>query len=146
MSMKKFFGGNKYTPNGYSKEVEEKVQDCIRRGYHVPKRTLLRSKEQIEGIREAGKINKALLDYITPLVKEGVTTAEIDHAVYAFTTDHDAIPAPFLYEGFPKSSCISINDVVCHGIPSTKEVIKDGDIVNVDLTTIYKGHVHDWQC
>ena len=119
MSMKKFFGGNKYTPNGYSKEVEEKVQDCIRRGYHVPKRTLLRSKEQIEGIREAGKINKALLDYITPLVKEGVTTAEIDHAVYAFTTDHDAIPAPFLYEGFPKSSCISINDVVCHGIPST---------------------------
>ena len=143
MSMKKFFGGNKYTPNGYSKEVEEKVQDCIRRGYHVPKRTLLRSKEQIEGIREAGKINKALLDYITPLVKEGVTTAEIDHAVYAFTTDHDAIPAPFLYEGFPKSSCISINDVVCHGIPSTKEVIKDGDIVNVDLTTIYKGYFAD---
>ena len=67
----------------------------------------------------------------------------MDHLVYCFTTDHDAIPAPFLYEGFPKSVCVSINDVVCHGIPSTKEYLKSGDIVNVDVSTIYKGYFSD---
>lgn len=72
-----------------------------------------------------------------------MSTAEIDHMVYCFTTDHDAIPAPFLYEGFPKSVCVSINDVVCHGIPSTKEFLRSGDIVNVDVSTIYKGYFSD---
>lgn len=72
-----------------------------------------------------------------------MSTAEIDHMVYCFTTDHDAIPAPFMYEGFPKSVCTSINDVVCHGIPSTREFLKSGDIVNVDVSTIYKGYFAD---
>ena len=63
--------------------------------------------------------------------------------VYAFTTDHDAIPADFLYEGYPKSVCTSINEVVCHGIPSPKEILKSGDIVNVDVSTIYKGYYSD---
>lgn len=72
-----------------------------------------------------------------------MSTAEIDHMVYCFTTDHDAIPAPFQYEGFPKSVCVSINDVVCHGIPSTEEFLRSGDIVNVDVSTIYKGYFSD---
>ncbi len=139
----KLFNGNRYTPNGYSKEVEAKVQECIKRGYHMPKRNILRTQEQIAGIREAAKINTALLDCISENMHEGITSAEIDHLVYAFTTDHDAIPAPFLYEGYPKSVCVSVNDVVCHGIPSTKQVLKSGDIVNVDVSTIYKGFFAD---
>ncbi len=139
----KLFNGNRYTPNGYSKEVEAKVQECIKHGYHMPKRNILRTQEQIAGIREAAKINTALLDCLSENIHEGMTSAEIDHLVYAFTTDHDAIPAPFLYEGYPKSVCVSVNDVVCHGIPSTKQVLKSGDIVNVDVSTIYKGFFAD---
>ena len=78
---------------------------------------LSRTEEQLAGIRESAKINTALLDYISANIREGMSTAEIDHMVYEFTTDHDAIPAPFMYEGFPKSVCTSINEEVCHGIP-----------------------------
>lgn len=141
-SMKKLFG-NRYMPTYCSKEAEAKAQDFIKRGMHMPNRKLLRTQEQLNGIRESAKINTALLDYISANIREGMTTAEIDHMVYAFTTDHDAIPAPFLFEGYPKSVCVSINDVVCHGIPSTKEVLKSGDIVNVDVSTIYKGYFSD---
>ena len=140
--MKKLFG-NRYMPTYCSKEAEAKAQDFIKRGMHMPNRKLLRTQEQLNGIRESAKINTALLDYISANIREGMTTAEIDHMVYAFTTDHDAIPAPFLFEGYPKSVCVSINDVVCHGIPSTKEVLKSGDIVNVDVSTIYKGYFSD---
>ena len=141
-SMKKLFG-NRYMPTYCSKEAEAKAQDCINRGMHMPNRKLLRTQEQLNGIRESAKINSALLDYISENIREGMTTAEIDHMVYAFTTDHDAIPAPFLFEGYPKSVCVIINDVVCHGIPSTKEVLKSGDIVNVDVSTIFKGYFSD---
>ena len=140
--MKKIFG-NRYMPAYCSKEAEAKAQDCMKRGMHMPNHKLLRTQEQLNGIRESAKINTALLDYISANIREGMTTAEIDHMVYAFTTDHDAIPAPFLFEGYPKSVCVSINDVVCHGIPSTKEVLKSGDIVNVDVSTIYKGYFSD---
>jgi methionyl aminopeptidase len=140
--MKKIFG-NRYMQAYCSKEAEAKAQDCMKRGMHIPNRKLLRTQEQLNGIRESAKINTALLDYISENIREGMTTAEIDHMVYAFTTDHDAIPAPFLFEGYPKSVCVSINDVVCHGIPSTKEVLKSGDIVNVDVSTIYKGYFSD---
>lgn len=141
--MKKFAKGARFTPKNYSDEVEAKVQQYKKLGYKLPQRHLLRTEEQLAGIRESAKINTALLDYIAQHICEGMTTAEIDHMVYSFTTDHDAIPAPFLYEGFPKSVCTSINDVVCHGIPSTKEVLKSGDIVNVDVSTIYKGYFSD---
>jgi len=140
--MKKLFN-NRYTPSYFSKEVEAKAQDCIKRGFHMPNRKLLRTPEQLAGIRESAKINNGLLDCIAENIHEGMTTAEIDHLVYAFTTDHDAIPADFLYEGYPKSVCVSINDVVCHGIPSTKTVLRSGDIVNVDVSTIYKGYFSD---
>lgn len=139
----KIFNGNRFTPNGYPKEVEAKAQECIKRGYHMPKRNMLRTREQIAGIRAAAEINTELLDYISENIEEGMTSADIDHMVYAFTTDHDAIPAPFLYEGFPKSVCVSVNDVVCHGIPNPKQVLKSGDIVNVDVSTIYKGYFGD---
>ena len=141
--MKKLIKGARFTPKNYSDEVEAKIQHYKREGYRLPQRHLLRTEEQLAGIRESAKINTALLDYISENIREGMSTAEIDHMVYCFTTDHDAIPAPFMYEGFPKSVCVSINDVVCHGIPSTREFLKSGDIVNVDVSTIYKGYFSD---
>lgn len=83
------------------------------------------------------------MDYISENIREGMSTEEIDVMVYDFTTKHGAIPAPLNYEGFPKSVCTSINDVVCHGIPSKTEILQSGDIINVDVSTIYKGYFSD---
>ena len=141
--MKKFVKGVRFAPKNYSDEVEAKIQHYKREGYKLPSRHLLRTEEQLAGIRESARINTALLDYISENIREGMSTAEIDHMVYCFTTDHDAIPAPFLYEGFPKSVCVSINDVVCHGIPSADEILEEGDIINVDVSTILDGYYSD---
>lgn len=106
----------------------------------VPKKpSMIKTPEEIEGMRLAGKFNGELLDFIKPFVKEGVTTEAINNMVHKFTKDHGHIPATLGYHGYPKSSCISINEVVCHGIPSPHKKLKDGDIVNVDLTTIVNG-------
>jgi methionyl aminopeptidase len=133
----------RFTPKGYSDTIEATIQRYKKENVHLPARHLLRTAEQLAGIRESAKINTALLDFIATQIREGMSTAEIDHLVYAFTTDHGAIPAPFLYEGFPKSVCTSINDVVCHGIPSTTEFLENGDIINVDVSTIYNGYFSD---
>lgn len=133
----------RFTPKNYSDEVEARIQQLKREGIKLPSRHLLRTPEQLAGIRESARINTALLDYLAENIREGMATSEIDHMVYAFTTDHGAIPAPFNYEGFPKSVCTSINDVVCHGIPSPTEYLHSGDIVNVDVSTIYNGYFSD---
>ena len=104
---------------------------------------LVKSREQIDGIRESGKINTAVLDYVEEHIRAGISTAEIDRWVYHQTKKMGAIPAPLNYEGFPKSVCTSINSVVCHGIPSEDEILKEGDIINVDVSTIYKGYFSD---
>lgn len=104
---------------------------------------LVKSREQIDGIRESGKINTAVLDYVEEHIRAGISTAEIDRWVYDQTKKMGAIPAPLNYEGFPKSVCTSINSVVCHGIPSEDEILKEGDIINVDVSTIYKGYFSD---
>lgn len=103
----------------------------------------VKSTAQIEGIRESGKINTAVLDYVQEHICAGISTTEIDRWVYDVTTKMGAIPAPLNYEGFPKSVCTSRNDVVCHGIPSEDEILKEGDIINVDVSTIYKGYFSD---
>ena len=119
--MKNFIKGFRFTPSNYPAEVEAKIQKYRKQGYKLPLRKVLRTPEQLEGIRESAKINTALLDYISENIREGMSTEEIDVMVYDFTTKHGAIPAPLNYEGFPKSVCTSINDVVCHGIPSKTE-------------------------
>lgn len=124
-------------------ELREKVEYYKRMGHQVPKWKYVKTPEQIEGIRASGVINTGVLDYVSEKIREGVTTQEIDDWVAEYTEAHDAICAPYHYEGFPKHVCVSINDVVCHGIPSTKRVLKEGDIVNVDVTTIYKGYYAD---
>jgi methionyl aminopeptidase len=97
----------------------------------------------VAGMRTSGAFNGELLDYIRPFVKVGVSTEEIDKLVHDYTVDHGHIPACLGYRGFPKSVCTSINNVVCHGIPSPAEILKDGDIVNVDCTTIVDGYFSD---
>ncbi|MEO1562368.1 MAG: type I methionyl aminopeptidase [Pseudomonadota bacterium] len=92
-----------------------------------------------EGMRRAGQIAAAALDMIAEFVVPGVTTEELDQRCYDFMADHGAVPATLGYKGYPKSSCISINHVVCHGIPSTDKKLRDGDILNIDVTAIMDG-------
>lgn len=94
------------------------------------------------GMRAAGKLAAEVLDYITPYVKPGVTTGELDKLCEEFIRQHNAIPAPLGYKGYPKATCISPNHVVCHGIPSDK-VLMDGDILNIDVTVILDGWYGD---
>jgi methionyl aminopeptidase len=141
--MKKFLKGPRFTPSNYPEEIEQKVQQYKRNGYRLPSRKVLRTPKQLEGIRESCKINTGVLDYVSEHIHEGMTTQKIDLLVYEYTSNHDAIPAPLNFEGFPKSVCTSINEVVCHGIPSSKEILKNGDIVNVDVSSIYKGYFSD---
>jgi methionyl aminopeptidase len=100
---------------------------------------MIKSPEEIAGMRRAGAFNGELMDYLRPFIKAGVSTEKINTLAHEYTVGHGHTPACLGYRGFPKSVCISINNVVCHGIPSPREVLKDGDIVNVDLTTIVEG-------
>ncbi len=94
--------------------------------------------EDFEGMRKAGRLGAETLDFITPHVKPGVTTEELDRLCHDFIVAHDAVPAPLGYRGFPKSICTSVNHVVCHGIPGAKRLL-DGDILNIDVTVILDG-------
>ena len=122
---------------------DEKIEELRSQGHIVPDHSLIKTPEQIAGIKESAKINIAVLDEVASKIKEGMTTEEIDKIVYDTTTKMGGIPAPLNYEGFPKSVCTSVNEEVCHGIPSPKVVLKDGDIINVDVSTIYKGYYSD---
>ena len=124
-------------------ELDKKVLYFQNKGHLVPTRELIKNPEQIEGIRRAGLLNTAVLDKVAENIKEGMSTAEIDKIVYDYTTSHGGIPACLGYEGFPKSVCTSINEVVCHGIPSEEEILEEGDIINVDCTTIVDGYYAD---
>ena len=124
-------------------EMDKRILYFQNKGHLVPKRELIKTPEQIEGIRKAGVLNTGVLDLVAEKIHEGMTTLEIDRLVYDFTTKHGGIPAPLNYEGFPKSCCTSINEVVCHGIPSEEDVLEEGDIINVDCTTILDGYFAD---
>ncbi|WP_337379860.1 type I methionyl aminopeptidase [Parolsenella catena] len=106
-------------------------------------RHLLKTPEDIEGIKRSAAINVGVLDMVAERIAPGVTTAEVDQWIYDYTVEHGGIPADLNYEGFPKSVCTSINDVVCHGIPSERDVLREGDIVNVDCSTILDGYFSD---
>ncbi|MBW2701063.1 MAG: type I methionyl aminopeptidase [Deltaproteobacteria bacterium] len=100
---------------------------------------IIKSKHEIEKMRKAGRLAAGLLAYVEPFVKKDTSTLRLNDLCEKFTKEHGAISAPLNYHGFPKSICTSINDVVCHGIPSAKAILKDGDIVNVDVTVILDG-------
>ena len=99
---------------------------------------ILHTSADFEGMRKAGHLAARTLDYITPYVKEGVTTQELNDLCHNFIIEHKAIPAPLGYKGFPRSICTSVNHVVCHGIPGPKK-LQQGDILNIDVTVILDG-------
>lgn len=140
--MKKIIS-QRFTPQCYSNDIEDKIQQLRQAGVKFPPRKILRTPEQIEGIRESAKINTALLDHIAAHIKEGMSTEQIDKLAFDFTLAHGATPAPLHYNGFPKSVCTSINEVVCHGIPNSEDILRSGDIINVDVSTIYNGYFSD---
>lgn len=124
-------------------DFDEKIEEFEVAGHIVPSHAILKNAEQIEKIKESAKINIAVLDYVTEHIKAGISTAEIDKWVYDITTKMGGVPAPLNFEGFPKSVCTSINNEVCHGIPSEDIIIKDGDIINVDVSTNLNGYFSD---
>ena len=124
-------------------DFDEKIEEFEGAGHIVPSHEILKNAEQIEKIKESAKINIAVLDYVAEHIKAGISTAEIDKWVYDITTKMGGVPAPLNFEGFPKSVCTSINNEVCHGIPSEDVIIKDGDIINVDVSTNLNGCFSD---
>ena len=124
-------------------DFDEKIEEFEVAGHIVPSHEILKNAEQIEKIKESAKINIAVLDYVAEHIKAGISTAEIDKWVYDITTKMGGVPAPLNFEGFPKSVCTSINNEVCHGIPSENVIIKDGDIINVDVSTNLNGYFSD---
>jgi methionyl aminopeptidase len=133
--------GLKYKKCHYN--FDAKIEMFARDGHEVPDHELIKTPEEIAAIKKSAEINIAVLDYVAEHIKAGITTEEIDKWVYEETTKRGGIPAPLDYEGFPKSVCTSVNDEVCHGIPSENVVLKDGDIVNVDVSTILHGFYSD---
>ena len=123
--------------------LDVKLWALAEKGQIVPDRSLLKTPEQIAEIGKSADLNTAVLDHVAAHIKAGMSTAQIDKLVYDFTTEHGGIPAPLGYEGFPKSVCTSINNVVCHGIPSENEILVEGDIINVDVSTILNGYYSD---
>lgn len=124
-------------------EMDRTIMYWEGKGKKVPTRDLIKTPEQIEGIRRSGVVNTGVLDAVAAAIHEGMTTLEIDEICMDYCKQHNATPACLNYEGFPKSVCTSINEVVCHGIPKSTDVLKEGDIVNVDFTTILNGYYAD---
>lgn len=124
-------------------EFDKKIMHLENQGVLVPTRQLVKTPEQIEGIRRSGVVNTGVLDLIEKEIHEGMSTLEIDKLCREYCEAHGAIPACLNYEGFPMSVCTSINEVVCHGIPKTTDILEEGDIINVDFTTILDGYYAD---
>ncbi len=122
---------------------DDKLIHYEHEGFKIPDRSLFKSEKDIEGIKKSAVINMAVLDEIGEKIHAGMSTQEIDDIVYNTTTKMGGIPADLNYEGFPKSVCTSINEEVCHGIPSKDIILKDGDIINVDCSTILDGYFSD---
>ncbi len=120
----------------------EKGYEWLRQEYQNRYKVRLKNSEQVAGIRKCGQLVLELLDGVEQLIRPGMVLAEIDSFIHEKTLEAGAVPAPLNYRGFPKSVCVSINEVVCHGIPD-KQVLKDGDIVNVDVTPILNGYYAD---
>lgn len=123
--------------------LDLKLLELQAQGHIVPDKSLLKTPEQIKAIKKSAALNTAVLDHVEAHLRAGMSTAQIDKLVFDYTTEHGGIPAPLNYEGFPKSVCTSINNVICHGIPDENEILEEGDIINVDVSTILNGYFSD---
>lgn len=124
-------------------EIDEKLVQLAADGEIVPTRDILKTPVQVEAIKKSAALNTAILDHVSNYIKAGMSTADIDQLVHDYTVSHGGIPAPLGYEGFPKSVCTSLNNEVCHGIPDEHIILEDGDIINVDVSTILDGYFSD---
>ena len=124
-------------------KLDVKLWTLAAKGQIVPDRSLLKTPEQIKAIQESADLNTAVLDPVAAHIRKGMSTEEIDRLLHDYTTQHGGIPAPLNYQGFPKSVCTSVNNVICHGIPDENEILKEGDIINVDVSTILNGYYSD---
>lgn len=124
-------------------EFDERIARHKAQGDIVPSHRMIKNAAQIEKIRESCKVNIAVLDAVAEKICEGMPTSEIDRIVAETTAAHGAIPAPLHYQGYPYSVCTSVNNQICHGFPSDKVILKSGDIVNVDCSTILDGYFSD---
>lgn len=124
-------------------EFDDRIESYKLQGHIVPPRKIIKTPEQIIKIRESGKINIAILDFISEHIQVGITTEEINQLVHQKTIEFGCVPAQLGYQGFPKSVCTSVNEQVCHGIPSENVVLQDGDIINIDASTICNGYFSD---
>ncbi len=122
---------------------DDKMQIMRDRRLLVPDQKLLKTPAQVEGMKASAAVNMAALDAVAAQICAGMSTEDINTIVHETTVKMGAIPAPLDYEGFPKSVCTSINDEVCHGIPDANRILKDGDIINVDVSTILNGYYSD---
>lgn len=123
--------------------MEEKMEQLREAGHIVPGRELLKTPAQIEAIKKSAELNTAVLDRVAKHIHAGMSTEDIDVLVHDFTVSHGGIPAPLGYEGFPKSVCTSLNNEICHGIPDKNIILQEGDIINVDVSTILDGYFSD---
>lgn len=123
---------------GRSAPPPESLPQIYRKRYNIR----LKTADDIEKIRQAGRLVMATFAEVEAILRPGLITEEINALVHDFTIGHGAIPAPLNYRGFPKSVCVSINDVICHGIPGSR-ALADGDIVNIDITSILDGYYAD---
>ncbi len=121
-----------------SQSKEMSLKESYLRKYDI----ILKDDVQVEGIRRSGRLLLKIMEKVEPMIRPGLLTEEINRLVHDMTVDAGAVPAPLNYRGFPKSVCVSVNDVICHGIPGDRE-LKDGDIVNVDITPILDGYYAD---
>ncbi len=124
-------------------QMDNRLQSLHASGHEVPTHAMIKTPDQIEKIRQSAKINVAVLDEIERQIHEGMPTSEIDKIVYEMTTAMGGIPAPLNYKGYPYSVCTSVNDQVCHGFPSEQVILRSGDIINVDCSTILDGYFSD---
>ena len=123
--------------------MDLKIMALEKKGKLVPTRDMIKTPEQIEGIRKSGIVNTGCLYAVAEAIHAGMNTQEIDDICMQYCKDHNAIPACLNYEGYPKSVCTSINEVVCHGVPKKEDILQEGDIINVDMTTIVDGYYAD---
>ncbi len=149
MKRKSKIGRNDPCPCGSGKKYKKCCQGRstplkidLRQQYEQKQKIRFKTPEQIEGIRKAGVLAIATLDMVEKEIRPGITTDYINTRVHEFTINGGATPAPLNYRGFPKSVCTSVNDEICHGIPDGR-ILKDGDIVNVDVTPILNGYYAD---
>lgn len=132
--------GKKYKKCHLDSDIKNGI--VSKESFQLPPGVVIKTETQIEGIRKSSRLTKEILDMVADRIHPGITTNTINEWVHDYTIKRGAIPAPLNYNGFPKSVCVSINNVICHGIPD-ETVLKDGDIVNVDVTTILDGYFGD---